>query len=154
MTQEKDNTPVTTQEKDKTPANSDLLLMSLVELAEEFSEKLSVTLFVQGSIITGLLIGEKPYLEALNDELNATTSGSAEGKEAFKAFLAPFHTLSKNSSDNQEEQSQLKDIEFIHLKNAKFCNGSSLTPQNKGVYWRGLLSRIDGFFLGNLSSDS
>ena len=165
-TQEKDNTPVTTQEKDNTPANSDILLMSLVELAEdteEFSGKLGITLFVQGTIVTGLLINEKNYFEALSNVLNDNISRTVEGKEAFKKFLAPFHTASKISSNNQDEESELnnqneesklKDIEFIHLTDAKFCVGNILTPIDKGVYWRGLLSRVDGFFIERFSTGS
>jgi hypothetical protein len=175
MTQENDITPVTTQEKDNTSANSDILLMSLVELTEdteEFSGKLGLTLFVQGTMVSGLLIGEKHYFEALSDVLNDNISGTLEGKEAFKVFLSPFQTVSKKlsdnqveeiksddnleqgvkSKDNQEEKSQPPNIEFIHLQNAKFYNGGALIPNDKGVYWRGLLSRVDGFFIGSLSS--
>lgn len=152
MTQE--NKPVLAEQKSSVSSDSDLLLMSLVELADVGSEKISITLFVQGSIVSGLLIGEKPYFEALNNALNAFSSdGSDEDKEAVRALLAPFQSLSTNLPDNQQEQSQLKDIEFIHLKDAKFYSGDSLVPQDRGGYWRGRLSRIDGFWLGNLSSN-
>ena len=164
MTQENDITPVTTQEKDNTSANSDILLMSLVELAEDteqISGQLGLTLFVQGTIVTGLLISEKSYLEALSDVLNHNISRTVEGKEAFTHFLARFNTPSKNLSNNQDEESELtnqdeeivfKNIEFIHLKDAKFCVGNILTPIDKGVYWRGLLSRVDGFFIERFST--
>jgi hypothetical protein len=164
MTQENNITPVTTQEKDNTSANSDILLMSLLQLAEDteqFSGQLGVTLFVQGTIVTGLLISKESYLEALSDVLNHNILRTVEGKEDFKHFLSRFHTVSKNLSNNQDEESELKNqdeeselknIEFIHLKDAKFCVGNVLTPIDKGVYWRGLLSRVDGFFIERFST--
>ncbi|MEG4529840.1 hypothetical protein [Microcoleus sp. D2_18a_D3] len=172
-TQENDITPVTTQENDNTSANSDILLMSLVQLAEdteEFSGKLGVTLFVQGTIVTGLLISKESYLEALSDVLNHNISRTVEGKEAFKHFLSRFDTVSKNLSNNQDEESELNNqdkvnqvnnqdeqtevtnIEFIHLEDAKFLVGNSLIPNDKGVYWRGILSRVDGFFIERFST--
>lgn len=158
MTQE--DKPTLAQQKSSVSSDSDLLLMSLIDLLETFDKassnevlsKLSITLFVQGSIVSGFLIGEKHYFEALNNESNNTfSSGSDEGKKAMGAFLAPFQSFSTALPDNQGEQNAFKDREFIYLKDAKFLSGNSLNPHNKGVYWRGRLSRVDGFFIGNLS---
>jgi hypothetical protein len=149
-----ENKPVLSEQKSSVSSDSDLLLRSLVQLADVRSEKMSITLFVQGSIVSGLLIGEKAYFEALNNALNAfNPDGSDKDKEVIRTFLAPFQSLSTNLPDNQQEQSQWRDIEFIHLKDAKFYSGDSLVTQDKGSYWRGRLSRIDGFWLGNLSSN-
>jgi len=153
MTQE--NESVLAKQKSSISSDSDLLLMSLLELVEfddKISEKIGITLFVQGSIVSGLLIGEKLYFEDLNNTLSALNPGSDETKDAFRAFLAPFQSLSTDLPDSQQEQSQLRNIEFIHLKDANFYSGDSVVPKNKGVYWRGRLSRIDGFWLGNLST--
>ncbi len=134
--------------------NPDLFLNSLIKYINtapvEMNIKLGITLCVQGSIITGLLISEKAYFEGLSNEINAFHPF----KEDFERLLAPFQVLGTSLPGNQGEQNKLTDIEFIHLKNAKFFLGTSLVPNNKGTYWRGRLSRVDGFSLGQLSSNN
>jgi hypothetical protein len=139
MTEE--NKRVLAEEKSNLSSNSDWLLIQLVEaFANEVSGKMSITLFVHGLIITGLLIGEKAYFEA----------------SGFKTLLIEELDSTFNSDElleNERKISQLNDTEFIHLKNAKFSYGNSLAPSdNKGIYWRGRLSSIDGFFLGSFAS--
>ena len=120
--------------------------MNLVELVNIASLEISITLFVQGAIITGMLIGEKPYFEALNNELKST---GFVPDEAINTFIQKFNFSSTNSSDNLEEQDQPINREFIHIKNANFFSSSSFVSATRELYWRGRLSRIDGFFLGN-----
>ena len=67
--------------------------------------------------------------------------------------MAPFQILGTSLPGTQEEQNKLTDIEFIHLKNAKFCGANTLMPLNKS-YWRGRLSHINGYWLGELFSDN
>jgi hypothetical protein len=150
MTEE--NKSVLAEEERIVLLNLDLFLNSVVKCVNtapvERRITLDITLCVQGSLVSGLLIGEKAYFKGLSNDIKA--SGSF--KKDFQEFLAQFLTSGTNSPDNQGEPDKLKDIEFIHLKNAQFYSGNSFTPPQKKVYWRGRLSCIDGFWLGDFSS--
>jgi hypothetical protein len=132
------------------PSNPDYFLIYLVQTVNVVPIEIGITLFVQGSIVSGLLIGRNAYFEGLNSEM-ALASASDDIKEHFQTIFAQFQSIYTNLADNQEQQSQFRNLEFIHLKNAKFFAGGSLTPTNTGVYWRGRLSCIDGFSLRNFS---
>lgn len=131
--------------------NPDLFLNSLIKYINtapvEMNIKLGITLCVQGSIITGILISEKAYFEGLSNEMNAFHPF----KEDFERLLAPFQVLGTSLPGNQGEQNKLTDIEFIHLKNAKICFTDPLIVPKKS-YWRGRLSHISGYWLGELFS--
>ena len=146
MTQE--NQPVIAKDEGMVLVNPDVLLTLLVTIVNQQSWEIGITLFVQGSIISGLLIGENMYFEGLSNEIPEPFT------EGFQALFTLVKSLNTNSPGNQEEQRELKNIEFIHLKDAKFYSGNSLVPNNRGVYWRGRLSRVDGFYLGQLSSNN
>ena len=134
MTEE--NKSVLAEEERIVLLNPDLFLNSLVKWVNtapvERRFTLDITLCVQGSIVSGLLIGENAYFKGLSNDIKA--SGSF--KKDFQKFLAQFPTSGTNSPDNQGEPDKLKDIEFIHLKNAQFYSGNSFTPQKKSLLER------------------
>lgn len=149
-----ENTPIPGKEKIQLSSDADVLLMLLIDVAEGVVGKatLNITLFVQGLIVTGVLIGEKAYFEGIYNEMNVFVSDSEQEREKdAQTFFAHYQSLSLKLSGNQGEESQLKNFEYIHLKNAQFYAGNSLIPTNKKPYWRGNLSRVDGFCLGNLT---
>jgi hypothetical protein len=147
MTQE--NKSITARDEGIALINPDLLLTLLVQMVDKKPPfDIGITLFVQGSIVTGLLIGEDVYFEGLSNDMPDSFT------EDFQKLFTLIQSWDTNSPGNQEEQNQLRNIEFIHLKNAKFFLGNSLVPNNKGTYWRGRLSRVDGFSLGQLSSNN
>jgi ABC-type bacteriocin/lantibiotic exporter with double-glycine peptidase domain len=132
------------------PSNSDYLLTLLVQMVNASSMEIGITLFVQGSIVTGLLIRGETYFEGFKSEI-ALSSASDNIKEVFQTIFDRLQSICTNLPENEEQESQFRNVEFIHLKNAKFFAGGSLIPTNRAVYWRGRLSSIDGFSLGNLS---
>ncbi len=146
MTQEEQSSPA--EKKSLVSSDSDLFLMTLVELVNLASLEMSITLFVQGTIISGMLIGEKPYFEAFNNQLKASGFAPDEG-EAIDLLIQKFSSSSTNSSDNLIEEDQPINREFIHIKNAKIYSGNGLIPSTIELYWRGRLSRVDGFLLGS-----
>ena len=74
MTEE--NKPVLAENEKNVLLNPDLFLNSLVEFVNtapvEMNLKLGITLCVQGSLISGLLIGEKAYFEGLSNDMKAS----------------------------------------------------------------------------------
>jgi hypothetical protein len=144
MTEE--NKPVLATEE-KTLLRSDVILNVLIDYVNEFPVEIGITLFVQGSIISGLLIGEKAYFEGLSNHIKTPDPFA----EHFQKIVALLQSLDTSLASNRKEQNQLENI-FIHLKDANFCSGNSLVPNNRGTYWRGRLRCVDGFSLGQLGS--
>lgn len=145
MTQEDQSSPA--EKKSLVSSDSDEFLMTLVEFVNRASLEIGITLFVQGTIIRGMLIGEKPYFEAVNNQLK-TSLTSAEA-EAIDLVTQKFYSSSTNSSDNLTEQEQSINRKFIHIRTAKIYTGNALLPTAIELYWRGRLSRVDGFLLGS-----
>jgi len=157
------NTPVSTEEKIQISSNSDKLLIFLIDMADEFADRvdIDVTLSVQGLIISGILISEKLYFEGIYSDMNLTVSTlDTLVEEEAQRFLANYQSFAAKLLGDKEVKSKLKNREYIHLKCVAFYNGNCLTPKNtdsllisnnKGGYWRGNLNRVDGFCIGNLT---
>jgi len=139
MTQE--NQPDSTETTDLT-SNPDLLLMLVVNLAEEL--EINIMLFVQGTIIGGVLISEKAYFENFKKD-KSINFGNQLQQDRFNKLLDNLKSFATETLDDQEKVPKLTNIEYIHLKDAKICSANTLTPNSEGFYWRGRLSNIDGF---------
>jgi hypothetical protein len=115
------------------------------------SEKgeIPLTLNVHGTIVSGLMIGMKPYYEEIRKIfVDATKSSSRKhasiAKEEFKMVF-----------DKIEEPPNSKELvegeyEFNHIfmRNTKIYNGTQVIPSTGTTYWIGKIESIDGFFLG------
>jgi hypothetical protein len=113
----------------ETPSERDVILESLIDFVTADGGAIPITLQVGGLLISGLLMSEKSYF-----------------KHAFISLENKKLTFPKLS-----ESSQSFPCAFIHLAETRITSGGSTIPQGEyGVYWRGKLESIDGFFLGNL----
>ena len=128
----------------------DWWLQQLVEItnAESF-EGVQITLQVGGLLVSGNLVSRDKYFE----------DGMA------KAPMSPFSTSPDNSrwvvenfgaeAFREAEKSYVGPIRtwFVHLRDAKvFHPGGAPLPGNQGIWWRGKISAVDGFFFGGLTS--
>lgn len=138
------------EQLDEPPGDDgDYALGTLVRLANAGGVSMGVTLFVGGSIVTGLLIGAVQYHEGVAkmlDEVGENAEWLAQmhraqaetlreqfGDDFTKAFEAPYR------------------LSFIHLKDAKaYTPGLDPLPTGQGFWWRGRMDRVDGFFIGEL----
>jgi hypothetical protein len=113
----------------KTPSERDIILESLIDFVTAEGSGIPITLQVGGLLISGLLISEELYF-----------------KHAFISLENKISTFPKLS-----ESSQSFPYAFIHLADTRITSGGSTIPQGEyGVYWRGKLESVDGFFLRNL----
>ncbi|MBP0716154.1 hypothetical protein J8I33_22850 [Burkholderia sp. AcTa6-5] len=56
--------------------------------------------------------------------------------------------------NENDEPNDLPPPQYIHIKGARFfSNSGNPIPGNGGVWWRGRISEVDGFCLGELSAD-
>jgi hypothetical protein len=130
--------------KDK--SKPDYLLKYLLQVVNTDIMRIGITLFVNGPIVSGILISEKKYFSNLLKTIgegkataNPTTPEYVKN-ENLRIFVDGLY----GAKDLQLAQSQTEN-EFIHLEDIS-VNGVKL-----GVTWRGKASSIDGYFIGELS---
>jgi len=125
--------------------NNDWFLALFIDMANKNDFELGITLTSHGFLVSGILIGGQKYFDGIAEEF-ASAFNDAEGlKETFS-------DMGKKVYDKPKNDEPANPPTFIHLKDAKFFhpNGQPI-PANRGVWWRGRLSEISGFSLGNLS---
>jgi hypothetical protein len=118
----------------------------------EVSFSIPITLNIKGLIVTGELIDLTDYIRGIIQEMESATYASEISRMYGSAYTRVFSEILTDDL-NSTEDIDLVPPRYIHLKNAKYFVGNRLVPTNRGVYWRGRLDQVDGFNLGNISSD-
>lgn len=133
----------------------DALLAGLVSQANTIGFHQSITLFVKGVVITGVLIGGRRFYELFGEAMDIVASQALKKvpdgtvanlyKEAGEKKY-PFDKTGNEKSDD------VSDPTFIHLEGARFLMGNGIFVPATGHFWRGRLNQIDGFMLGEMKS--
>ena len=129
--------------------DADWLLKLLVDLlaSGDAGNSLGITLQVSGIFVSGELIGGRQYFDGMTEEFVA----AAHIKEVHPTTLS--EALTQIGDDVYGGAMEEAGPGYIHLKNARFLTADGQRiPTNRGVYWRGKLTSIDGFNVGILSS--
>lgn len=144
--------------------NHDAILEHLISIVEKNGFSFPVTLNSNGIIITGNIITFHEYIDLCMRDVSTVirktnptnnriinTSSDTEG-----LVFADGNGQSEqnvNFFDNAIENISIADTHHIHLKDITIFSG---TTNIKGKYWRGTISSIDGFTIGNanLTSES
>ena len=128
--------------------DKDWFLQSLVNIVNSGSFNFGVTLNVGGFLVSGQLVGGKEYFEGFGSDFAGAFCGGEIAETIKKTFAGHGDIY---SSDNETSPSP----SYIHLKDAKFFNtNGNPIPGNRGVWWRGRLSQVDGFSLGSLRAET
>ncbi len=128
-------------------AAPDPLLAILVEAANKFDADIGLTLYVSGTVISGILVSGKRFFELMADWL------TAEGAQGLADSLARpiaemFSTPSTEPGD--EEPADLSAV-YIHLREARVFASGSDKPLPETL-WRGRLSHVSGWSLGTMKA--
>lgn len=124
--------------------NALLNLVNIVNGADDGKDEetaISITLFVEGVVITGMLISYDRYAKLSNDFM---------GLELFP------DPNPKNESDEEHDprdDEDLTDATMIHLKDAKVVTGYDMVPSEGGMIFRCKLHEVSGFAYGELVTD-
>lgn len=124
----------------------DWLLQWFGAFVNDTNMKIGVTLTVGGNMITGTLIPHQAYFERLAKDISAPFSVSGpEAQEAMHARVLSFHT-------EQDDDAIQSPVQYIHLDNARVHAGGNQILPDKGTLWRGKISAVEGFIIGEISS--
>ncbi len=135
----------TTHATDSAPSQ-DWFLQFLVNLANKNRFELDITLTVGGILVSGTLVGVRQYFDELSADFASpfdTGSNPEVIKDTFKKIGEQCSCVSP--SEKTETPS------YIHLKNVHFANvQGKRVSENKGIWWRGRISQVQGFTPGKL----
>jgi len=143
-------------EQRKGALEKDPMLNLIVNLAETVGVEFPITLFVNGSTITGVVINYKTYLREIIGAMREGREGSNElGRVFIDTFTGAMEKRAEEIPDllsEEDEEEKHPPRRFIHLRNARVIAGSNFFPtQGRGLIWRGRISSVDGFSFGTLS---
>ncbi|MDL5367629.1 gas vesicle accessory protein GvpU [Xanthomonas sp. NCPPB 2654] len=128
----------------------DWYLQKLVTVVNTSTVQFGVTLFVEGAIVSGVLVSGKKYFETFAQEFSAAYPGDAEGKESIRQAFASHASI----YDSENGEQTTSPPQFIHLIDSRhFSPGGQPLPNNRGVLWRGKINAVSGFSLGSLTAD-
>ena len=122
----------------------DWLLQWLGGFINQTNVHIGITLTVGGNMITGTLIPHSAYFERLAKDMSAPFAAS--GGDAQKTL----HDRIIRFNDPVDPGTELP-IQYIHLDNARVHTGGNQILPSKGTLWRGKLSAVEGFILGELN---
>lgn len=131
----------------------DELLRVLVRLINSASGlEVGLTLAVKGLLISGTAISWRDYYKGTAGYIRDATRGS-ESEGVADSIASIFDALVEGQEKLEAEDPTAKDAppNFIHLKQARVFTGADPIPREQGMWWRGRLSEVDGFTVGNVN---
>lgn len=133
--------------KEQTQMNTnDAIMLMFLDLVEQDGIEVDITLSVNGSIVSGTLIGATAYYEGVTE-----ASKKFEDSTMSKIISKKFHDLKEEYAKQKQQEAEKESKEkensftFIHLKNAKYVTNQHEITQTNGTWWRGKIASIDGF---------
>lgn len=131
----------------------DWFLQEFVYFANRHGLKQGMTLMVSGLVISGTLIGGKEYFEALAEEM-ASVVTDVDTREAVRRWVSRYGAIydrDEKEPDKETAEELPPPPSFIHLGDARiWLPGDFPVPTSRGILWRGRLTSVDGFIVGEL----
>jgi hypothetical protein len=125
----------------------DAVLGAMVEaVSRSDAAELGLTLYVSGTVISGILVSGKRFFELMADWL--TAQGAQEFAENFARPTAElFSRPDTESADEGEAEVSFSD--YIHLRAARVFTSGNDRPLPE-TFWRGRLSHVSGWSFGTM----
>jgi hypothetical protein len=140
------------EREEREEAEADWYLAWLVAAIESGNE-VSVTLYVHGLLVSGIIISQRAFSERLLEGMDLVGRNEADGADGpllHKLLVAPLHENDMRHARQSEATGEPSVHRFIHLREAR-CWTPGAEPTPPGL-WRGRLAAIDGFELGALGA--
>lgn len=121
----------------------DPFLLSLVNTVHLYEFSFGITLTTKGGVISGTLISTKEFFDRFSNAFAGAWPGGPN--EAIRSGFAAWG----EHRGSELAVAEGGDDPFIHLKNARFVDGSGAVPSGaEGILWRGKLEEVVGFTVG------
>lgn len=131
----------------------DNLLEWFVRIVNDYELEIGMTLLIGGSMVTGQLISGRKYLKRIGDQVNAAMGVQAE-TPLFQDWIDRYYGEPRSDGGDESDQEREPIITtYVHMAGVRIRQGSQeILSSAAGTLWRGRLSCVDGFILGELST--
>jgi hypothetical protein len=126
----------------------DTVLETLVRLADRHDLKVGITLYMGGTMLSGVLVSGRDWFDGTAMRLSQAR-GSGEAAKVLADFFRQqrdqeFPASGEADPDDTDGEAP---VGYIHLAGARpFDAGGSYLRE--GMWWRGRIDRVDGFHFG------
>lgn len=128
-------------------AQSDWFLQRLASLVNDDELEIGITLQVSGLLVSGVLVSGAAYFQAIAQNFSEGLSAHADFAQAMKDGIGSFSGVYAQGGTSAAPPLP----QYLHLKNAQFFNTAGVPiPENQRVWWRGRVSEVGGFTIGQL----
>jgi hypothetical protein len=136
---------------ERTPDN---VFELLVEVANTSDLEMGVTLHVQGQVLTGKLISGVSYWTETAASLRAHGAGPTQLVETMASSMDKVADAYRDAygDDRRDDEGEPMSA-FVHLRDARTLTPAGAVPTD-GALWRGRVSSVDGFSVGELRARS
>ena len=134
-------------------SSADWLLQDWVAQINRLGIRASITLQVNGIIVSGIAIPGDVFFEKYAQMMAAAfkAGSSRVPADEVEAYFKSYASIYKEDIDS-EIPPPLPD--YIHLEDARYWNAGGQHIPGNGVLWRGRLSEVSGYNIGSLSPNS
>ena len=134
------------------PEQRDWLLAQFVTWANVDGITTAITMNTGGLTVSGYIISGKEYFEAIADLYKEQFPPNSQG--AVRDAILNIGNSMYTEEQVRAQQAAGYPPTFIHLRDARiYSNSGGPLPANTGVYWRGKIDAVDGFWIGVLSQE-
>ncbi|WP_126389559.1 hypothetical protein [Achromobacter insolitus] len=133
-----------------TTSSADWLLQEWVDQINRLGISASITLQVNGLIVSGVAIPGDLFFEKYAELM---ASAFRSGSTRIPAEEAEAHFKKYANIYKEDDTSEIPPAppEYIHLEDARYWNASGQHIPGHGVLWRGRLSQVSGYNIGSLT---
>jgi len=137
--------------------NRDVLLQYFVDVVNNNPDlAVSVTLNVNGIIVSGRIASRKEYFELLGDQVSRHLNVPDALAKKVGAYIKSFGVDESEEGESTDQADRdLTHIHYIHLSDARmFHNSGSPIPYEAGLLWRCRINSVDAFSIGRLEIET
>jgi hypothetical protein len=127
--------------------SSDEVLEYFVQRVEETGVGISIQLCVKGLIIVGSLTSSKQYYDRMSTIFNSNMQIETNDQTEIKLGYDYFEHYKQFMLEKRKHSEEQGGSKYIHLHNVVIYPTDPSKPITAD-YWRGKLSSVDGFSLG------
>lgn len=113
---------------------------------------MGITLTIGGACVSGQLISGRKYFEELGATMRAASTKAGDAAETLGNAWEQFKEIYEQSATGEDEG--VLPAGYIHIKDARFfAPGHPPLPNGGSFLWRGKISSVDGFAIGQLQPE-
>jgi hypothetical protein len=126
----------------------DWFLRTIASLVDRQGMEIGITLSVGGILVTGIMVGGRKYFEHFAKKF-ASGFSDPDLSASLEKSISQYTQIYDNAPEDVEATPT-----FVHIRDVAFYASSATPiPSQKGHWWRGRLTKVDGFVLGTLSTN-